>query len=272
MDRLSALFKNAVPVSFTGFGTSKTAPAFGSSTENNFAFPILIGVIAIAVIIVIIYVSLQPRPPGGTLVGPIDLFAPESPVIVARPAVASMMNASYSLSFYLFIEAVPDMRNGATPLLTWPGVWNLQYNPAQEQLNLVFGSNTIVIPNIPMQRWSQIVITFEGRTVDILINGALVRTHTLDNVPPASAASVEVVPAGIIGTVAIIQTWGKRLPVSDAAANYAATSDSRGRPNLGPDFINILKNISLPKMFCPSGDCGISPAANPSQVWEFPYA
>jgi hypothetical protein len=171
------------------------------------------------------------------------------------------------------------MRSAATPLFTWPGIWNLGYNAAQEELVWSFGQTSdtrtpirVTLPQVPLQRWTQITMTLEGRTVDLYVNGALVKSDILDSMPPRANASITIVPEGIMGETAYIQLWARRLTVSDIGANFIDTSDSQGRPYLGPAFFEALNTISVPNLFCSNDDCGAAPTATPSQSWEFPYA
>ena len=264
MSSLSALFNNAIP-SFNYYTSAAT------TTDLGWLFPVIAGIVAIAAVIYIVFIYLQPRS-ASSLVGPVDLYAPANAVIVDRPTTSSLLRGSYTLAFYLFIDAVPDGGITSTPLLTCPGVWDLGYNAPQEQLMWRLGAHTVSIPNVPTQRWTQVVLSVEGRTVDILVNGALVKTHTMSDVPALAAAAISIVPGGIYGKIAIVQTWARRLTLSDVASNYASTSDSQGRPYFGPDFINVFKSMSTPSAFCPSGNCSTSPVAPPTMVWEFPYA
>jgi len=241
-----------------------------TAPTSNWLMPAGIGIVLIVVIIYATYLFLQPRP-ASSLVGPVDLYSPDNAVIVDRPTTSSLLRGSYTLSFYIFINAVPDSGITSTPLLTCPGVWDLGYNAPQEQLMWRIGG-TVALPNVPVQRWTQVVLTVEGRTVDMLVNGALVKTHTMNNVAPLAASSIYIVPGNVYGRIAIVQTWPRRLPMCEVAANYASTSDSQGRPYFGPDFINVFKGMSTPSAFCPTGNCGTAPVAPPTMVWEFPYA
>jgi hypothetical protein len=194
------------------------------------------------------------------------------------------MKGSYTLAFYVRIDAVPDMRTAATALMSWPGIWDLGYNAATEQLVWTFAQtpdaasqwaapDPVNLDGVPMQRWTQVVITFEGRTADLYVNGKLITSSTLRNLPPSAASSVILVPSGVMGQLAYVQLWPRRLAVSEIAANYTDTSDSQGRPFLGPDLLGPLENLKVPNLFCPSGNCASStPTASPSQTWEFPYA
>jgi len=266
--------------------TESAKVSFGSIGSNSYVLPIIAGVIGIALIVMVIYVVIQMRQnnPTKLLKGPVDLFAPKSPVVIDRPTVKKDMSGSYTMAFFVRIDAVPDMRADATPLFTWPGAWDLNYNAAHEELHWMIketydGQTGLIkpekmaLPQVPLQKWTQITIAFEGRTFDLYVNGQLIKSHTLDNLPNSTTSSITIVPGGIMGQLAYVQLWPRRLTVSDANANYIDTSDSQGRPFLGPDLISTLTNISVPNLFCPSGNCtGSQPSASSSQTWEFPYA
>lgn len=272
-------------------------PLFGGLTEGvtktlglspystGYIVPAVLGIIGILLLILIIItiVQLSQGQPAKILKGPIDLYNPPSPVIVDRDTTLKNMAVTYTLSFYLTLDAVPDMRAGSTPLLTWAGVWNLGYSPANEQLIWTFGQTTsgesdlrpdiIVLPQVPLQRCTQVTMTFEGRSVDMYVNGTLIKSSTLDNLPASATSSVTIVGGNVIGKIAYVQVWPRRLTVSEVSNNYLGTSDSQGCPYLGPELLKTLNAMAFPDLFCPSGNCcGSTPVATPSQVWEFPYA
>jgi hypothetical protein len=264
---------------------SETVTTFAGTTGSSYLIPAIVAIIAIVLVVVIVLVIVQTRSvrPSKETLGPLDLYAPTSPIVVDRATTKAAMGGSYTLSFYLKVDAVPDMRSSATPLLTWPGIWNLSYNAAQEQLlwifnqtqqaNVLAGPETVTVSKVPLQRWNQITLAFEGRSMDFYVNGALIKSASLTNVPPSANSSITIVPNGIMGQLAYIQVWPRRLSVSEVGANYVDTCDSQGRPYLGPDFLKVLSNIKTPNLFCPSGSCdGSQPTASSSQKWEFPYA
>ena len=265
--------------------------SFGSSSTvlsaSGYALPIFGAIIGIVLIVVIVMVIVQhyKNSPVNTLQGPVDLYTPESVVVVKRDDTKKNMSGSYTLSCYLRLDAVPDMRDGATPLFTWPGVWKLDYNPAQEELiwnvdqtssgnqSDLINREAVVLPHVPLQRWTQVTLAFEGRTMDLFVGGKLIKSHTLNNVPPSATASITIVPEGIRGKLAHVQLWSRRLTVSEVEANFIDTSDSQGRPYLGSEYFKLLTDISMPNIFCPSGNCtGNQPMATQAQTWEFAYA
>lgn len=261
---------NIVPLGFS--------PGSSISDRNiPYTTILIVGVVAVFVIVAIIVLTVQKKTPYSLNKGPIKLFSPVSPVVVDRATVRTLFMNTYTLSFYIHIDAVPDVRISATPILTWPGVWDLNYNASKEELEWTFhtsgGDSTVLLPHIPLQKWMQITITFEGRTADIYANGVLIHSTTLTNIPPIPNASITVVPGGTKGEIAYIQAWKDRRRVSDVKSNYQTTSDSQGRPLLGPDLFKVFKLFSFPNLLCPGGNCaGSSPSAAPTKKWEFPYA
>jgi hypothetical protein len=265
------------------FGASPT-PALGGGIRSSASYlmPIFLGFIGLLMVLMVVYVVVQTYKgrPTTTLNGPTDLWAPTSPVVVDRTTARAQMAASYTFAAFFKIDVVPDMRSAAASLLTLPGVWTLNYDPAQEALVFQFQETAVSspqmvhVPGFPMQRWNQLTVTLEGRSVDIYVNGKLTKSAQLDNVPPSPNASVTIVPSSVMGSVALAQVWGRRLTVSEVMANYASTADSQGRPFMGPALLAPLQNIpKIPNLFCPGGDCQtVTPTASASQKWEFPYA
>ena len=269
----------------TGFGEtatrvfgsiSDTTRSFAASAGSSYLLPIIGTVVLIVVIAIAIYYGIQAntKRPAKELLGPVDLFTPSSPVILDRNTITKSMMNSYTLSIYFQIDAVPDMRNAATPLLVWPSVWDLSYDATKEQLIWNFtqtndGKKAVTAGPIPLQRWNQVVLTFEGRTADMYCNGVLLASTTLDNITPLPTSSITIVPKYVMGRVAYIQAWSRRLPMREVAENYVATSDSQGRPYLTPDF---LKALQVPNIFCPGGQCtGTDVPSGNALKWEFPY-
>ncbi len=277
----------------TGFGgaildygrkfTENATQTLGAA-DRSYVLPAIAAVIAIAIIIMIIYVAIQSgvSKPAKAIMGPIDLYNPKSPVILDRNATKNAMAASYTLSYYVNITATPDMRATATPFLMWPGVWMLGYNASQEQLMLTQGTtadgpnwggiDTVTLPSVPMQRWTQVTMAMEGRSMDFYLNGKLIKSHSFANVPPSAAASIILMPNNLMGQLAYVQVWPRRLTVTEVENNYIDTCDSRGRPYLGPELLRAIKDFKAPNLFCPNGVCGGKTVdANPSQQWVFPY-
>ena len=258
----------------------------GTIQSSPYLMPVIAAVVVVLLVtlIAVVAIKMGKGRPAKELTGPLDLFQPPSVVVVDRATAAASMRNSYSLMFYVRVDAVPDMRASATPLLTWPGVWNLDYNAAQDQLVWTFQqtadspfpaeTETGVLKGVSSQRWHQVGIVLEGRTVELFLNGELQRAYTLNNVPPVANSSITIVAGGIMGQLAYAQVWSRRLTLNDVAQNYVETSDSQGRPYLGPEMLTVLKGFSMPNLFVGAGSDSdpSKPTASAAQTWEFPYA
>jgi hypothetical protein len=259
------------------FGRSPTASlGTGIESSTSYLFPAIAIFAGLVMVTVLIYIGiLQARNrPTLTLANPVDLWAPSNPVVVDRLTVRNQMAASYSLALYLKLDAVPDIRSTGSAVFTLPGVMDFNYDAASETLALITrdaSSDTVRVSGFPLQRWNQLTITLEGRTLDMYVNGVLRQSALLKNVPPSGNASITIVPNSVMGSAAYAQIWPRRLTVAEVGNNYVSTSDSQGRPFVGNKLLEPLQHI--PNLFCPGGDCNITtPTASPAQQWEFPYA
>jgi hypothetical protein len=266
---------------------ARSQAAFGEARSAGWFLPVLGGLIAVF-LIVIVAIAIYQNQKGQAqhlMKGPLDLFEPASNVLADRATTGKLMNGSYTLAFYIRVDAVPDPRTNGVPFLVWPGIWSADYNPAHEELIYGFGqtpdsagasgsaAEIVRVRGVPLQRWTQVVMACEGRTIDFYINGRLVQTDTLRNLPPSAVAALSFFKGNMLGQLAFVQLWPRRLTVAEAAANYTDTSDSQGRPNVGPTLLSLINTVQIPNLFCPGGSCaGSQPTASAAQTWEFPYA
>lgn len=132
----------------------------------------------------------------------------------------------------------------------------------------------IDIDNFMIARWNQLVVTVEGRTVDVYVNGALAKSTILDNLPILN-------PAGLLletspdfsGQAGLFQAWPYRLKESEIATNYKRNTDTRGKP-LIPDssysFLQMFKDLG--DSICKKGFCDFHFATNPLKYVDYEYA
>ncbi len=64
-------------------------------------------------------------------------------------------------------------------------------NDLNVSMKLDGGDNTFMcgLPNVPLQRWTSIIITLNGRSMDLYLNGKLTRTCLLKDVPSIDSTS-----------------------------------------------------------------------------------
>ena len=72
---------------------------------------------------------------------------------------------------------------------------------------------TCTVPNIPLQKWTNIIVTLNDKSLDTYLNGKLVKTCVLAS-PPAtvSNADVNLTPSGgFAGFTARFKYWGSAI-------------------------------------------------------------
>ena len=92
---------------------------------------------------------------------------------------------------------------------------------------------TIPLPPLPLQRWTMITISHDGRRIDVYYNGGLVSSSKTERQVMATANSVnyiEVGDSGLTGTLGLIRLSRGAANSSQVAATYAALTDTRGAP------------------------------------------
>lgn len=94
-----------------------------------------------------------------------------------------------------------DTQNGSSPNLSLAAMQNnlivaTAVYPTDKGDNSPI-SHTCTVDNIPIQRWVNIIVSLNGRTMDIYINGKLSRTCVLPGVPKINPdADIFITPSG----------------------------------------------------------------------------
>ena len=132
----------------------------------------------------------------------------------------------------------------------------------------------IDIPDVAAARWNQLVVSVEGRSVDVYLNGNLVKSALMENVPILYPVGIllETVP-DFSGQAGLFQAWPRRLTVEEVQRNYKKNVDLRGKPRIPDKTISVtdvLKKIG--DMFCKAGFCAYSFNAGPLNYVDYEYA
>ena len=82
--------------------------------------------------------------------------------------------------------------------------------------------NNCSIRNFPLQRWVNLIVSLNGRTLDVYLDGKLVRTCILSNVAkPIGEADINLTPnGGFSGWTSKLQFWAKPLNPQEAFNVY----------------------------------------------------
>lgn len=102
----------------------------------------------------------------------------------------------------------------------------------EEDSNLseVKSNQDCVIRNFPLQRWVNLIISLNGRTLDIYLDGKLVRTCILPGVAkPLTDADISITPdGGFAGWTSNLQFWSNPLNPQEAYNVYKAGFGASG--------------------------------------------
>ncbi len=132
----------------------------------------------------------------------------------------------------------------------------------------------IDIPDVVVARWNQLVVSVEGRSVDVYLNGNLVKSALMENVPVLYPVGVllETVP-DFSGQAGLFQAWPRRLTMEEVQRNYKKNVDLRGKPRI-PDKTVSVSDVfkKIGDMFCKAGFCAYSFNAGPLNYVDYEYA
>ena len=251
-------------------------PIIANTSPSDIAGYVMTAVFVIGMIfLLVIYYqrkNVQSNP------GPWKFSPKEFPIVIRSDQLTTVTQGSFTLVHYLYISGSTEQRTNPQAIWRW-GIYDpirktqpallASYVPSQEHLLLEFSNvltgdanktAAIYIPSIVQQRWFHIAIAFEGRTVDIYVNGQHSKSIQLPNVLKQSSDGIQIVGnSGILGEMALWKVTEGRWNEESAKTDYNDTSDNTGKPILPVDFSFDIGKIS----FCPGapwceeikGDC-----------------
>jgi hypothetical protein len=276
---------------------SRTKNTVTSASPRTFYITILILVIVIGVFV---YMWFKPKARDVTVMGPIvlkgDTGVPQPNSIQSifdNTQLVSSMGNNFTLSFFVYMDDVnreripiagPKGDYRFKPFLYILGVGDVLLDPIHQiarvrirPLRRDASPDTITsidIDNFMIARWNQLTISIEGRSVDVYLNGALVKSTLLSNLPILTPVGVllETSP-DFSGQAGLLQAWPYRQKEAQVMENYKRNVDVRGKP-LIPDKQFGWSDIvnTLGKQLCNWGFCGFSITNGPLDYIEYEFA
>jgi len=257
-----------------------TAPV-ASTTSATVANPrgFFIGsLIFILLICAVLLWYYWPRTNDSTVLGPFVLTTKASKAstvaVFTQSQITKSLGNNFSLGFFVYMDKINESRipfAGSKgdyrfkPFVNILGVGSIFIDPVHQEAR--FSVNTaspefgkkadLTIESFVIARWNQVVITVEGRTVDLYMNGILRTSALLENVPTWTPVGVllETSP-DFSGQAGMFQAWPHRLTESAVMKNYKRQTDTRGKPaipDIGPKFSDVWSHLK--NNLCKFGFC-----------------
>ncbi len=152
-------------------------------------------------------------------------------------------------------------------------------DPIHQKANVLIGSagsvQTLEIPTFYIAKWNQITLTVEGRSIDIYVNGNLVTSALLENVPWSQFSGLLLNKSpDFEGQVGLIQVWPERRTMKQISENYQRNIDPRGKPLIPDKRLSLMEAWKqILKAICnKTGICGFQAQVGPMQYIEYEFA
>lgn len=222
---------------------------------------------------------------GPFVLGPMDMpgrpknATKWSPLLPADE-LANLLSNNFTCSFFVYMddanrERIPIGSNGYQYqyLMTIGNSYGVMMDPiAQKMIVTVIpqpinGIRTdwvnIEVENVMLAKWNQVTFTIEGRTIDIYLNGKLVKSKLMENVPVSQLGSLVLNNSpDFTGQAGLFQVWPMRRTTTQILENYKRNTDPRGKPlipDVGPNLTLRDALRRLKEQICSTtGFCGIS--------------
>ena len=258
-------------------------------------------VIAIILVGAVLYWWFKPRADHVTAMGPYILNDSSkvnknsTETIFSQPDVETNLGNNFTLSYFVYMDDVnreripiggPEGDFRFKPLVYILGVGDILIDPIHQigrvrikpldQSGVIDrqGIVTIDIDNFMISRWNNLTITMEGRSVDVYLNGSIVNSALLENLPVLKPLGVLLEKSpDFAGQAGLFQAWPRRLSEHEIIRNYKRNTDTRGKPlipDIGPSFFEIFKDMG--KGLCDIGFCGFRFRTGPMEYVDYEFA
>lgn len=267
--------------------------------------PILLLSLVVGALVVIgigLYYWFKPRPDVAVVDGPFDLKGITSSAsgssqvtILDSSQLISKAGNNFTISAFVYMDEVNAERIPIAgpagdyrfkPLIYILGVGTIVVDPIHQKARVVLQPLTdrslrrvdspvnIDIDDFVVARWNQITVSVLGRSADVYLNGRLIKSAIMENVPLLSPVGVllETIP-DFSGQAALFQVWPRRLSVEEVMRNYKQNTDLRGKPTIavaGLTWSEVFN--SLKGQLCKIGFCGFKYDVGPLQYVDYEFA
>ena len=259
-----------------------------------------VGVIVVLCVLGIgLYLYLRPKAKDALVMGPYVLQGAGNAsgsdsikTVFDQSQINTSLGNNFTLSAFVYMDDVnreripiggPEDDFRFKPFLYILGVGDILLDPIHQVARvrvkpLMNGAivtpgevQSVDVDQFMIARWNQLTVTLEGRSVDVYLNGALVASKLLENLPTLYPQGVllETSP-DFSGQAGLFQAWPSRLSESQVMANYKRNVDTRGKPLIPERYDFVWSNLR--DAFCKMGLCVPDDTTGPLEYVEYQFA
>jgi hypothetical protein len=207
-------------------------------------------VVAVIVVGVIVYLTVYGNPvlspPGSEMKivsGSVRGDVERAEGIVLPPSYNQPEGLTYSYACWILVKDFTigyGTRRRIFSKENAPGVYiDSTSNSLLVDLETFGTKETMVVPNIPAQKWIHFALVVDQHAVDVYINGMLREHKTLVQLPKQNDASIKV-GGGWSGVVARLSYWARSLSTEEVKKlSQEALPDDLDRKPSGPQYFDI---------------------------------
>lgn len=196
---------------------------------------ILTNILVIIVVIIIVYIVLRFIYPNS-----LQLKNVKSGTVLTSINASTLPNgesSNYAYSIWFYIKNWEHRLGDSKVLLDRSNGPKISFTPYSNNIEVDIGLNATAkasasaktppetpvcnIVNVPLQKWTNIIVSLNGRTTDVYLDGKLVRTCLLPTVPSNPTGNVLITPdGGFSGWTSNFQYWPNPLNPNEAYDVY----------------------------------------------------
>lgn len=156
-------------------------------------------IIGTILIIFLLYYIIKYTFSTGTLT---STMIAKKPISISSSKIETKSNFTYSIWFYIDDW---NYKFGNKKTILSKGDNHFEINLGKEDNNLNIAVELAStdkrvhhcnVPNVPIQKWVSCIVSIYGRSMDVYLNGKLVRTCVLENVAKLKKSDVHITPNG----------------------------------------------------------------------------
>jgi hypothetical protein len=213
------------------------------------------GLVMVIAIIVIIYLISWLFGKSKTLSNMTD---GKTAVVIPPASLPNGSSVNYSFSVWIYVDDW-NYNYGKEKIIFLRGSLGSLFSPSLSLMptdnNLVITMSTkdepfeCVVPNIPLQKWTNLIVSLNNKSLDSYVNGKLVKTCMLPDLPVVNGdSSVYLTPnGGFSGFTSRLQYWSTPISPQEAWNIY-----KRG-PG-GNIFTNLINQYKIQFNFLKGND------------------